>query len=445
MIPAFTGLETALRGLTAAQAAIDTTSHNIANANTPGYSRQEAVLTASPPLTIPAMSTVTGGGAQLGSGVDVTSINRIRDQFLDIQYRAQNSNTGNSSTTSTILQQVQTALAEPSSNGLSTQLGKLWQAWSDLANAPTSTAARQAVVDAGTTVAGTLNAIDQQLATVQQQTAQQYATLTASPSGTVHTAANQIAALNAQISQAQQAGQSPNDLLDQRDKLIDTLSGLANVSVNTQANGMVQVKFGNATNPLVNGTTVNWPQTLTPASSTTPGPGGQLGALLSLSDTTSGQIQSYRNSLSNVATQLAGQVNALQPASPFFSVGTPNAAGTIKVVATPSSVQSTATGNAGANELALALAGLNGQGADQSYSGFVSQVGSDVQSIQSTHKTGQSLLSAIDGQRQSTSGVSLDEEMTHLITFQRAYQASARVMSVMDSVIGSLLSAVAAG
>jgi flagellar hook-associated protein 1 len=436
MIPAFTGLQTALRGLTAAQAAIDTTSHNIANANTPGYSRQEAVLTASPPLTIPAISTVTGGGGQLGTGVDVTSINRIRDQFLDIQYRAQNSNTSGYSTTSTILQQVQTALAEPSSNGLSTQLGKFWQSWSDLGNAPTSTAARQAVVDAGTTVAGTLNAIDQQLATVQQQSTQQYAALTASPSGEVQTDAKQIAALNARISEAQQAGQSPNDLLDERDNLVDKLSGFANVSVATQPNGMINVSFGDAASPLVNGTAVNWPQTLTSAA------GGRLGALLSLSDSSTGQLQSYRNSLSAFAGQLATQVNTLQPASPFFSVGAANAAGTIKVVATPSSVQATASGVAGANELAVQLAGLNGQGPDQAYGAFVAQVGSDVQSIQSTQKTGQSLLTAIDNQRQSTSGVSLDEEMTNLITFQRAYQASARVMSVMDSVIGDLLSAV---
>jgi flagellar hook-associated protein 1 FlgK len=438
-IPTWTGLQTALSGLQAAQAAIDTTSHNIANANTPGYSRQSALLTEKTPLSIPAISTVTGGGGLLGTGVDVTQINRIRDQFLDIQYRAQNTNTNKDSTTSTILQQVQTALAEPSSNGLSAQLGKFWQAWSDLAAAPTNQAARQSVVDAGTTVATTVNAVDQQLATVQQQTAQQYATLTASPSGEVQTAAEQIAALNQQISQAQQIGQSANDLLDQRDQLVDKLSGLASVSVTAQSNGMIQVKFGDAAQNLVNGTAVNWPQTLTAAS------GGQLGALLSLSDTTSGQIQTYRNTLSNVATQLATEVNNLQPSSPFFSYTPANPAGTIKVAASSGSIQTTATANAGANDLAIQLAGLNGQGADAGYATFVSQLGSDVQSIQTTQHTAQSLLSAIDNQRQSVSGVSLDEEMTNLITFQRAYQASARVMSIIDSTIGTLISAVQAG
>src|SRR2546429_3205590 len=107
-ISSFMGLQTALRGLLAHQEAIDTTGHNIANANTPGYSRQAADLTESNALTIPAYSNVTGGRVQLGTGVDVTTINRIRNQFLDIQYRAQNTLENNASTTANVLDQVQT-------------------------------------------------------------------------------------------------------------------------------------------------------------------------------------------------------------------------------------------------------------------------------------------------------------------------------------------------
>ncbi|MGZ4343829.1 MAG: flagellar basal body protein, partial [Solirubrobacteraceae bacterium] len=125
-IPSFTGLQTALRGLTAAQAQIDTTSHNIANANTPGYSRQQVDLTQSPSMTLTGLSIGPSDGIQLGTGVDVSQISRVRDQFLDIQYRAQNSNTSNASTQSTILNQVQTSLDEPSGSGLSTQLQKFW-------------------------------------------------------------------------------------------------------------------------------------------------------------------------------------------------------------------------------------------------------------------------------------------------------------------------------
>jgi flagellar hook-associated protein 1 FlgK len=238
-IPAYTGIESALRGLEAAQAGIDTTGHNIANANTPGYTRQVVDLTESPAYTLPGFSNVTGAGIQLGTGVDVTTINRVRSQFLDVQYRAQNGTTSNASTTSGTLQQVQAALDEPTSSGLSSQLSAFWGAWSALSNAPQSLAARQAVVDAGTTVTQTLHSLSQQLTTIQAQTAQQYSALTATPSGQVITDAQQIASLNRSISQQEAAGQVPNDLLDQRDQLIDNLSSLANVSITNQPNGMV--------------------------------------------------------------------------------------------------------------------------------------------------------------------------------------------------------------
>ena len=93
-ISSFYGLQTSLRGLLAQQRMLDTTGHNIANASTEGYSRQEATLAASPALQIPAGGVAGGAGAHLGSGVDVQGFRRIRDQFLDLQYRAQNTNLG---------------------------------------------------------------------------------------------------------------------------------------------------------------------------------------------------------------------------------------------------------------------------------------------------------------------------------------------------------------
>ncbi len=170
-ISSFMGLQTALRGLLASQEAIDTTGHNIANANTPGYSRQRADLTESNALTIPAYSNVTGGGVQLGTGVDVTTINRIRNVFLDIQFRAQSTTENYAATQSGILDQVQTGLAEPSDNGLQSQLSAFWNSWSDLANAPTSPAAKQTVINNAASLTQTFNAIDQQLSTIQTQTA----------------------------------------------------------------------------------------------------------------------------------------------------------------------------------------------------------------------------------------------------------------------------------
>jgi flagellar hook-associated protein 1 FlgK len=426
-IPAYTGLESALRGLEANQAGIDTTGHNIANANTPGYTRQSADFTESPSLTIPAFSNVTGAGVQLGQGVDVTQISRIRDQFMDIQYRAQNTKSSNAQTQSSELSDVQTAVNEPSTNGVSAALSKFWSAWSDLGNSPTSPSAQQAVISAGQTLAQTFNAVDSQMATVQSQAGDQYNTLTAA-GGQVDQYAQQIASLNQQIGQATAAGQSPNDLLDQRDEVLDKLSGMAQISVTQQADGTDTVQFGDASSPLVAGSTVNWPQSMTSAA------GGQLGALLDLNSST-GQIGTLRSSLGAVANQVMTAVNGLEPASnPFFSG---NSASTMTVAANTSTL--VASSASGTGDIAQSIAALAGGAPDQAFSAFVGQVGNAVASAQSAASTGSSVLSAVDNQRQSVSGVSLDEEMTNLITYQRGYEASARMMSTINDCMDTLI------
>lgn len=428
-ISTFMGLQTALRGLLAEQEAIDTAGHNIANANTPGFSRQQAVLSGTSPLVIPDASMNNGSGAQLGTGVDVTAISRIRDQFLDIQYRAQNTSLGDATQRSTAMDQVQLAFAEPSDHGLASQVGAFWSAWSDLANAPESPAARQALVDQAQTMTQTFNAIRGQLTTVASQAGQQYATLTGA-TGTVQSYANQIAQLNGEISQAQLVGQSPNDLMDRRDQLLDQLSQLGSVSVSDPGNGLLVVKFGDAASPLVNGTNVTWPQSLTSAT------GGQLGALLTLTGTGAGSVASYSAALDNVAGQLISSVNALHTATPFFS-GTD--AATIAVAVTPNQVQTTTTGQPGANDVAVAIANLRGGPADQAYAALVAQIGSDVGAVKANEASAQTLTAAVNNRRQSVSGVSLDEEMTNLITFQRGYQASARTLTTVDELLDTLI------
>jgi len=418
------GLQTALRGLLAYQQGIETTGNNITNASTPGYSRETVDLTESAPMVIPE----AGNNVQLGTGVDVTTISRIRDQFLDIQYRAQNTTSGNANTNVTLLNQVQTALAEPTDHGLAAQMSAFWGAWSDVANSPQDPAARQTLVDSAQTLAQSFNALDQQMGTVQAQAGQQYAALTGT-SGVIASDAAGIAALNNTISQAVAAGQTPNELQDQRDKLLDDLSSYGTVSVTTQGNGMLQVNFGDAASPLVNGTTVTWPQTLTSAT------GGQLGALISLSSPT-GQIAGYRASLDAIANQLVSSVNSLHTSTPFFS-GT--SAATIAVAATPSTVQTSSTGAPGGNDVAQKITALRGGSVDQSYASFVAQIGGDIQSDHATQQTAKAVLSNVDNQRQSVSGVQADEEMTNRLTFQRGYQATARMMTTVDGMLDTLI------
>src|ERR687895_2771898 len=162
-ISSFYGLQTSLRGLLAQQRRLDTAGHNIANASTVGYSRQEAMLVASPALQIPAGGIASGSGAHLGSGVDVQTFRRIRDQFADLQYRAQNTNLGDWAARAKTLDQAELALAEPGENGINEQLARFWDAWSDLSNAPNDPAAKQALVEQAATLADAFGTVRAQM------------------------------------------------------------------------------------------------------------------------------------------------------------------------------------------------------------------------------------------------------------------------------------------
>jgi flagellar hook-associated protein 1 len=426
-IPTLQGLQTALSGLVAEQTALDTTGNNIANANTEGYSRETALLEPNPPIPIPAISAQTGEGAQLGAGVTVQTITRIRNTYLDAQYRTQNSALSASTAQSEVLEQAQSAFNEPSTASIASQLSNFWTAWNDLADSPTSEAAKEAVVATGEQLATTFNELSSQLSTISSQAEAQYTSITG-PGGEVESDAKQIAQLNNQIKLSEEAGQPPNDMLDRRDELLDKLSSLANITVTEEPNHTDTVTFGEAAKPLVEGSNVNWPQELTEAS------GGRLGALLALNGPT-GALTSLKEGLDGVAATLAGTVNE-HLTTPFFSGET---AASLTVAAKPAEVQASGTKNPGGNEVAKAIAALRGGTAEADYAALVEKVGSDVRTANDDETNLQTTVTAINDQRQSVSGVSLDEEMTNLITDQRGYQASARTLTAMSEMLETLI------
>ena len=433
-ISTFFGLETTLRGILAHQQAINTSSHNVANANTEGYSRQEAVLGASDPYRVAAGIGLTNTG-HIGSGVSVQAFERIRDGFLDLQYRAQAMQVGQQETTSRQLDQVELALAEPTDNGISRELEKFWNVWSDLANNPDDIAARQALIDQAKNVAAAFKVIDDQLTTVKAQSIAEYNSITA-VGGDVDLMVREVAQLNASIKAFVQNGDTPNDLVDRRDLLLDRLSKLGQVSVTDLGNGSIDLYFGGAALPIVADTTRNWPQALS-------NPGGKLGALTDISSTVPpGVVDQYRAQLNAVVAQLAGDVNAAHTSAggpAFFTFVAGSAAGTLTVNVTTATVVTGSTAAAGANDIARQIANLRGGTADDLYTAFVTRVGADLKNAQRGEANAVVLLNAINDRRQSVSGVSMDEEMTNLVRFQRGYQASARAMSTMDQMLDTLI------
>ena len=216
------------------------------------------------------------------------------------------------------------------------------------------------------------------------------------------------------------------------------MSSLGTVSVTDPGNGLLQITFGGASTPLVNGTTVNWPPP-TPTAAT----GGELGALASLSDTTaSGALSPYITQLNTVASDLIttvnGITNAASSATPYaFFSGT--GASDIAVAAGVTASTTTTTGD---NSVALAVSEIPGSTADtagSAYDALIAQVGSDVKTAQNTQTNTQALVSAVQSQRESVSGVSIDEEMTNLLSYQRGYEAAAKALNAMDSVLNQLI------
>jgi flagellar hook-associated protein 1 FlgK len=230
--------------------------------------------------------------------------------------------------------------------------------------------------------------------------------------------------------------------MDRRDQLLDQLSGFGQISVDQLATGSLNVSFVDkvtgTTYPIVSDMTATWGG---PPAGDNWTPGGKLGGLLGIAKVPGGTIDGYLNSLDTIAGSLATAVNGAYGGS-FFTVGTP-AASTLQVDAAlranPSSLVG-GSGAAGSDDIALAVAALVGDpSVDGAYRSFVAQVGSNVSEATRQQGNAQVLTDSVEDRRQSVAGVSMDEEMSNLVRFQRAYQASARAMSTMDEMIDVLI------
>jgi flagellar hook-associated protein 1 FlgK len=438
-ISSFYGMQTSLRGLIAQQRMLDTTGHNIANASTKGYSRQEALLSASAAMKVQVASG-TAAGSHLGSGVDVDGFRRVRDQFLDAQYRGQNTNLSDWQARAEALDSAELSLSEPGDTGINAQLTKFWQSWSDLSKNPDNAAAKQAVVQQANALTDSIHSVRSQMVAAQAGAASKYDSIAGS-GGEVSKIATEIAGLNQTISSFVSNGDMPNDLMDRRDLLIDQLSGYGQISVEQLEGGSTNVAFVDGTTgtsyPIVSDRTAAWAGP--PAGGWSPG--GEMGGLLSVSKSPGGTIDGYLATIDSISTSLVTSVNAAYGGA-FFSAGTP-AGSTIAVAApiqaAPASITA-GTGASGSSDLALAVSQLRSSPAiDGAYKAFVSKVGGDLNESVRMQANAQVLADSVEDRRQSVAGVSMDEEMSNLVKFQRAYQASARAMSTMDEMLDVLI------
>lgn len=520
----FHSLEIAKRSLFTQQAALSTTGHNIANANTEGYSRQTVNMTAARPLEAPGMMRSNAPG-QLGMGVEFTSITRIREKFLDDQFRNGNKDLGNWEIQADTLSKLETIVNEPSDTGIRTVLDNFWKSWSDLATDPENVTGRKLVRENAIALADAFNYTSKQLSDLSND----LTTNIGVKASEMNSITSTIARLNDDIMRVEGLGDDANDLRDQRDLLTDQLSKIANITVTDGANGYT-INLG-ATNLVTYKTTT--PVTaasLTDAVASGSVVGGEVYGMITSRDR---YVADYQKQLDTLANTIAnGEIqitlpegsvlpdnSALKTVASDGTVSTVTYTGAARTVGsggltirvdglnglqklgytvsgstlqtgiefftskdgsanlTASTIQinpliadsadriatSLRTEGSGSSEKAVkgnnTLANLIGQlkntdfsfvdssGAaisetgtiDDYFGAIVGQIGIQSQEATRQLKNQDAIVGQIDSNRQSVSGVSLDEEMSNLIKFQKAYSAAARFMTTMDEMLDKII------
>jgi flagellar hook-associated protein 1 FlgK len=457
----FAALSIGLTALTAARKGLDVTGQNIANANTDGYTRQRLVQQAvGAPITPALWSTYTGAG----SGVQVTGIARLGDEFVTARARIENATLADLTQRQATLAGVENTLGEPSDTGLAGQLTDMWNAWHDVANAPGDLAARSVLLSRTTAVADGIRTVRQGLDALWSGGRQQLDTVVAQ----VNADAATVAELNQAILRHDNAGEPANELRDQRDSLLADLAARTGATVRYVADGTAEVYLGSSA--LVRGNTAaevastGAAQLSDMRSGAAAGPalvwagsggpvsvGGELGARL---EGLTGTLPGYVDRLDAVTAALRDAVNAAHsagydldgnPGTTMFAAGATSADIAVqitdprRVAAAAHPPSGTDASLDGDNAAALGALGRADTGADSAYRQLVVDVGVAAQAANRRHDVQADIAQRADAAVDSAGGVNTDEEMVNLLSYQRAYQAAARVTTAVDEMLDTLI------
>ncbi len=446
----FVGLNTAYTGLVSAQIGLDTTSHNVANSGTEGYTRQRIDQSSRRPLER------TEGF--VGQGLEVHDVRRARDAFLDARYRAGSVVLGSAVANAHLLARAEASLGEPD-DGLTVVLDELFDAFEDLALSPDDESSRVTVLRTIERFADRANELDDDLDTLADDAAVALRVTV----DEVNQLVGQVAALNDAITEAASSQTTPNDLLDERDRLLDELARRAGVAVTPTTGHGVRVSLqGMALVDQAGAHTLSLDTTTRTITHDATGivvePGGELGGIqrflrVNHADLTDRLDAFVADVVSNVnSIHAAGYSDAATPGGPLLSVVAGEEAGTVtSLVTDPVALAAAATGTApfarydGDN--ARALAGLRtaavAAGGTDTLGGtmrsVITQLGATVATAQRAAGAQDELVAAADLARDAAHGVNLDEEMVLLLQYQRSYQAASRVITTVDQTLDVLI------
>lgn len=449
-------MDTSLSALFAAQAGLSTTSHNIANANTPGYSRQDVLFAARRP-------DMTAVGA-IGRGVDVAGIRRIQDEFVLANLRSQTARGQSFASVDSALTEVESIMGSVDNDHLGEALTRFFGAWNDLAQPTISPNLKDGVVTAAKALVDDMHAIDESLTALETN-------IEASIEleiGNLNRLLTQVAELNREIMAAEAGGGAANDLRDQRDLLISRVSEIAEVSIHEREDGTKDVILAGRT--MVTRDSV----TLFETRYERTGDGyrlmvvtgdnkqavslsmGRLEGLLSARDV---HVAGVREQLDAVARKLIEDVNRLHTQGrtaagsglQFFTGDNLHTiAVNAEILADSSLVAAGRTTAPGDNELALAIANLGNlsSGAGDSrtvndvYRALLTELASNRSSYEFKVENQRAVVATLEAKLASVAGVSLDEEGAAMVRYQNAYVAAAKVVTTVQSMYDTLMNMV---
>jgi flagellar hook-associated protein 1 FlgK len=399
----------------------------------------------------------------VGTGVVATQYTRLRDQFVDVNFRGATSDVGQFTAKSDALGNLDSIIDEPGDTGITHLMGEFWGSWQALSLSPESAANRTAVRDSGQALAEGFNDLSANLTKAQGDAN------TAIGLGTarVNEISGQINELNRKIALVKAVGQEPNDLRDQRDLLIDQIAGYANVGVTENpASGKVSVAIGSqlivdSTTDTVNALAIDGAGAATVNGVATTITSGSLRGLVDLRDTVIGGTTGYIAQLDTLAAAVASVVNTRHAAGYGLDGSTGNAffAGTTAATLGISAAVTASTDKIAASDTAAGVPAGAGNATgiaqlqyvvqtigtattslDGFYQQLVTKLGVDTDQANRLAQVHQGVLDAATSRREGVSGVNLDEEMSDMVRFQKSYNAAARMVTTLDEMLETIVS-----
>lgn len=409
-------LNTAKSGMNVSQVAIQTTSHNISNINTPGYSRQRVNQSASSPYSMPGKNSNFGAG-QIGTGAQIDDVTRIRNSFYDYQYRSESHQYGSTSVKYEYFKNIEGIFNEPSDTAISSSLNSFFNSWSELSKDPQSSGVKSVVIENGKYLSNSINSAFKRLESLEEGLDKQSEYIM----DEVNSMLSQLDKLEKNIKIIQGSGKSPNDFLDQRDQLLDNLSFKLNIN-DKDVKATLKKAYD-----------ANGKVTLDDLTKSGVKISGELEGTLSMKQ----EINKYKDGLKQLSNTITSNVNKAAGQEIFKAKDGELISINPEMLQEPEKINVTADIALKVYELKSEKVNINGKGMtiNTFYNSMIQDLGQSSAAVIRDESNQSKLLENIDSSRSSVSGVSLDEEMISLVQLQHTYSANAKVMSTIDSLL----------